>query len=96
MDIFKDLSLTDPLTGLRNRRYSELLFEDLLNRHESFSMISIDIDHFKLVNDEFGHSAGDNVLIFLTEKMLGVMRDRDVCIRFGGEEFAIILPKGRT
>ena len=93
VDIFKELSLTDPLTGLRNRRYSELLFEDLLNQHESFSIILIDIDHFKSVNDEFGHSAGDNVLIFLTEKMLEVMRDKDVCIRLGGEEFAIILPK---
>ncbi|WP_166462393.1 sensor domain-containing diguanylate cyclase [Psychrobacillus vulpis] len=89
---FKHQSLTDPLTGIRNRRYSEFLFSDLLEHQTLFSMIMIDIDHFKKVNDEFGHNAGDEVLKFLAHKMLFISRETDVCIRLGGEEFIIVLP----
>lgn len=89
---FKHQSLTDPLTGLKNRRYSEFLFSDLLEHKKSFSMIMLDIDHFKCVNDEYGHNAGDEVLTFLAEKMLSIANEKGVCIRLGGEEFIIILP----
>lgn len=89
---FKHQSLTDPLTGLKNRRYSELLFADLLEHHQLFSLIMIDIDHFKRVNDEFGHNAGDEVLKFLANKMQSTATEKDVCIRLGGEEFIIVLP----
>ncbi|WP_313890848.1 sensor domain-containing diguanylate cyclase [Psychrobacillus sp.] len=89
---FKIRSLTDPLTGLKNRRYSEILFADLVSQNKLFSIIMLDIDHFKKVNDEFGHSAGDEVLKFIAEKMNSASRVGDVCTRLGGEEFAIILP----
>ncbi|TQR13304.1 sensor domain-containing diguanylate cyclase [Psychrobacillus soli] len=89
---FKDLSLTDPLTRLKNRRYSELFFADLLEQKNSFSIISIDIDHFKKVNDEFGHQIGDETLQFLASKMMSSVSEKDVCVRLGGEEFVIILP----
>ncbi|WP_144513168.1 sensor domain-containing diguanylate cyclase [Bacillus sp. FJAT-22090] len=89
---FKHQSLTDPLTSLRNRRYSEFIFSDLLEHRKSFSMIMLDIDHFKTVNDEFGHNAGDQVLKFLADKMLAIAKETGICIRLGGEEFIIILP----
>lgn len=89
---FKNQSLTDPLTGLKNRRYSELFFADLLEQNSSFSIISIDIDHFKRVNDEYGHQIGDETLQFLASKMMSIVSDNDVCVRLGGEEFVMILP----
>ncbi|SES09037.1 sensor domain-containing diguanylate cyclase [Psychrobacillus sp. OK032] len=89
---FKNQSMTDPLTGLKNRRYSELLFADLLEQNSSFSIISIDIDHFKRVNDEYGHQIGDETLQFLASKMMSIVSDNDVCVRLGGEEFVMILP----
>ncbi|WP_391121959.1 sensor domain-containing diguanylate cyclase [Psychrobacillus sp. L3] len=89
---FKHQSLTDALTGLRNRRYLELLFTDLLDQNKLFSMIMIDIDHFKKVNDEFGHHAGDEVLKFLANRITSISIDKGICIRLGGEEFLIVLP----
>ncbi|MFJ5769701.1 diguanylate cyclase [Psychrobacillus sp. NPDC093180] len=91
---FKHQSLTDPLTGLKNRRYSALYFADLLEQHTPFSIISIDIDHFKRVNDEYGHQTGDETLQFLANKMMSVVSEKDVCVRLGGEEFVIISPNG--
>lgn len=89
---FKHQSLTDPLTGLKNRRYSELFFSDLLEQKSSFSVINIDIDHFKKVNDVYGHQVGDETLQFLAQKMMLGVSEHDVCVRLGGEEFVIILP----
>lgn len=89
---FKHQSLTDPMTGLKNRRYSELFFADLMEKNKLFSIIMIDIDHFKQVNDEFGHNVGDEVIKFLTSEMNLIISESDVCIRLGGEEFIIVLP----
>ena len=89
---FKQQSLTDSLTGLRNRRYLDLLFTDLLEQNKAFSIIMIDIDHFKKVNDEFGHQAGDEVLKFLANHMTSASYEKGVCIRLGGEEFLIVIP----
>lgn len=93
---FEDIklqSLTDPLTGLKNRRFSQLLFESLIEKNQSFSLIMIDIDHFKKINDEFGHNVGDEVLQFVADKMLTNTTKNDVCIRLGGEEFIVALPE---
>ncbi|MDD2227922.1 MAG: GGDEF domain-containing protein [Candidatus Cloacimonetes bacterium] len=90
-----ELSLTDSLTGLRNRRYLENnLFQMvvLATRHKvpvCFSMI--DIDFFKITNDTFGHSAGDFVLKELAKILLSEFRKSDIIIRYGGEEFLVIL-----
>lgn len=89
---FKLQSFTDPLTGLKNRRYSELVFSDLLEQKCSFSIINIDIDHFKKVNDVYGHQVGDETLQFLAHKLMSGVSEQDVCVRLGGEEFVIILP----
>jgi diguanylate cyclase (GGDEF)-like protein len=89
-------SLTDPLTGVGNRRRLEqaLLLE--LSRAkrsgESLSAIMCDIDHFKQVNDQFGHEVGDSVLIGISHILLSQMRPTDIVTRFGGEEFVVLMP----
>jgi len=88
---YKERSYTDPLTGLKNRRYGDKVTARWTRDNQSFSIIMIDIDHFKAVNDKFGHQIGDEVLKFLSGKMNEIIRDDDVCIRFGGEEFIILL-----
>ncbi len=90
---FKKQSLTDSLTGLKNRRYAEYLFNSLVTTSQGFSLIMLDIDFFKKVNDEFGHKAGDEVLQFLANTMQKIAGQDHTCIRLGGEEFAIVLPE---
>jgi diguanylate cyclase (GGDEF)-like protein len=93
----KEASTHDPLTGLPNRR---LLMERLkgeverASRHrESFVLAIVDVDHFKQVNDTYGHEAGDAVLQEVAHFMKSQMREYDVCGRWGGEEFLALLPK---
>ncbi|WP_274363931.1 sensor domain-containing diguanylate cyclase [Paenibacillus thermotolerans] len=83
---------TDPLTGLTNRRTVNELLERWSNDGRKFSFIMMDIDHFKQVNDTFGHQAGDEVLKHMSSILSATTRDRDVCCRFGGEEFVVLLP----
>lgn len=89
-------ALTDPLTGLRNRRYlKEHLAADLRatrrgNEHGELLFVMVDLDHFKHVNDTWGHAAGDLVLQQLRDILLSVTRDSDTPVRRGGEEFLIV------
>lgn len=97
----KLLSMTDPLTGLFNRRYfRERLYEEAerVKRHdECFSTFVIDIDNFKAFNDRYGHLAGDEVLRDVSRAIRDAVRSMDVVARYGGEEFAVILPHtGKT
>jgi diguanylate cyclase (GGDEF)-like protein len=89
--------LTDPLTGLLNRRAFDQNLEYQLNawiRHQRpFVLIMCDVDHFKLVNDRFGHPAGDAVLKGLGERLRAGLRRSDLAFRIGGEEFALLLPE---
>jgi diguanylate cyclase (GGDEF)-like protein len=91
------LSITDGLTGLWNRRLFDLRLSEELQRairfQEPFGLILIDLDHFKTVNDRFGHQAGDAVLVEVARRLTDATREVDVVTRFGGEEFALILPK---
>jgi diguanylate cyclase (GGDEF)-like protein len=91
------LSITDGLTGLWNRRLFDLRISEELQRairfQEPFGLLLVDLDHFKAVNDRFGHQAGDAVLVELARRLSDATRDVDVVTRFGGEEFALILPK---
>lgn len=90
------LSITDPLTGVYNRRFlQETLLKELYRteRHgEPFSLIMLDIDHFKQVNDRFGHDTGDQVLQHLIKVLQKRIRSSDCLARWGGEEFIILLP----
>jgi len=85
----------DPLTGLYNRRHLDSALErELISRRqqESLCMLLIDIDHFKQINDAFGHQAGDRILGKLASILTGHSRPRDVICRYGGEEFMILMP----
>jgi diguanylate cyclase len=90
------LSLTDELTGLPNRRAFMRRLEDEVARVQRYgfplSFVLIDLDHFKSINDEYGHAAGDEVLRVYSKNILSIFRHHDMVARYGGEEFAVLLP----
>lgn len=85
-------NITDHLTGLVNRRGMELALESWQSLSLPFAVLAIDADHFKSINDTFGHDMGDRVLCFLAEKMADSCRSGDLLCRSGGEEFIALLP----
>ena len=96
-DRLRNLVVTDELTGLRNRRAFEerLAFEFSMARRKrrDLSVVLVDADDFKKVNDRLGHPAGDSVLQQLAKVLGETVRLTDLAVRFGGEEFAVILPE---
>lgn len=90
------MAVTDSLTGLHNRRYLDTHMPVLLSRatgrERPLSVIMIDFDHFKRVNDQYGHDGGDDVLREFAARLRKKIRGMDVMCRYGGEEFAIVLP----
>jgi diguanylate cyclase (GGDEF)-like protein len=88
------LTLTDTLTGLYNRRYFDFYMEKAipLSYRSSLVLIMVDIDHFKKLNDQYGHQCGDVALKHFSAILRKSVRKSDGYVRFGGEEFAIILP----
>ena len=90
------LAAHDPLTGLANRLHFNHAFQDATRRHldhgHPVALISLDIDHFKRVNDKWGHASGDAVLKMLAQVCLSSVRPADTVARLGGEEFGILLP----
>ena len=86
------LSQIDPLTNALNRRSIALYLEKLAHQSEScYAVVLIDLDYFKQINDQYGHSAGDDVLIKVTEFLSNTVRENDIVGRFGGEEFILLL-----
>jgi diguanylate cyclase (GGDEF)-like protein len=96
--IHKTAAMTDPLTGLFNRRaFNDAVYKMMgqrARRGQPVSVIAFDLDHFKSINDRFGHAAGDDALKFFAKIASGSMRATDVIGRLGGEEFAAIIPGG--
>ncbi len=95
LSLMKESSLTDQLTGLYNRRYLEEILEKIaastIREKSLLGVLMIDVDYFKKVNDTYGHDAGDKVLKELSAVLSSSVRDSDFVVRFGGEEFIIIL-----
>lgn len=90
------MAITDSLTGLHNRRYLDshmsLLMTRAIGRERPLSLVMIDLDHFKQINDHFGHDAGDEVLREFASRLHKNIRGMDLACRYGGEEFVVILP----
>ena len=90
-------AITDALTGLYNRHYLNTHLDNTvrqaLNNNKSLSLMIMDMDHFKQVNDTYGHDVGDQVLQQLSEIIINTVRSADLAARFGGEEFVILMPE---
>jgi two-component system, cell cycle response regulator len=96
LDQMKILALKDSLTGILNRRAiieaAEIELERAHRQNTSLSLLMVDLDHFKSINDHFGHAAGDRALKLVVEEILNKLRPYDQVGRWGGEEFLIVLP----
>ena len=88
-------AIRDPMTGLLNRGYFDTLFDYEIERarryKQRFAVVLLDADHFKNINDHYGHAAGDAVLKVLARTLVAQLRESDVVVRFGGEEFVLLL-----
>lgn len=98
---FKDLAYRDPLTGLRNRRYLELRVTEELHRvkrkpNGHCSVVMIDLDDLKVINDDLGHAEGDKSLKWVGNFLTAELRQQDICCRIGGDEFVLVLPDTDT
>lgn len=97
VDEVKKLAITDPLTGLYNRRHMNKIlnreFQRVKRYDKELSCLMVDVDHFKSVNDTFGHAAGDDVLMGIAEAFRKTLRTVDIICRWGGEEFVILMPE---
>lgn len=95
MEKLRDTSLRDGMTGLYNRRFLEEVIDKIMshaNRHkESYAVLMLDVDFFKMVNDTYGHDTGDKVIVALSKVIKNSIREADLAIRYGGEEFLILL-----
>jgi two-component system cell cycle response regulator len=95
LNLMKENALTDQMTGLYNRRYLEEILDKIaaatIREKSLLGVLMVDVDYFKKVNDTYGHDAGDAVLKELAKTMVNIVRESDFVVRFGGEEFIIIL-----
>jgi diguanylate cyclase (GGDEF)-like protein len=90
-------SFSDPLTGVYSRAFLQQRLREETERAqrygESFSLLLVDLDHFKSINDAFGHSRGDQILVEFVHRLRSLIRASDVLFRYGGDEFVLLLPK---
>jgi two-component system cell cycle response regulator len=97
LQLSMELAITDALTSLYNRRYMEshlgTLIEEAAARGKPLSLLLLDVDHFKSINDGFGHDAGDDVLREFAVRVRKSIRGIDLACRYGGEEFVVVMPE---
>ncbi len=95
MEKLKDTSLRDGMTGLYNRRFLEEMIDKIMSqadrKKDTYSVMMLDVDFFKMVNDTYGHDIGDKVIVALSKILKDSIRESDLAIRYGGEEFVIML-----
>jgi diguanylate cyclase (GGDEF)-like protein len=93
----RNQAMRDPLTGIYNRRYFNQVVEQEINRSKRYkhpiAFLMIDINRFKEINDRFGHQMGDSVLQQVASLLLQEVREADVVVRYGGDEFLVVLPE---
>jgi diguanylate cyclase (GGDEF)-like protein len=93
----RNMAMTDPLTSLYNRRYFEFKLNEEIEYsttfHKPLALLIIDIDHFKTINDTYGHSLGDYILSQTSTILTNAIREADIVARYGGEEFVVLLPQ---
>jgi len=95
MEKLKDTSLRDGMTGLYNRRFLDEFIDKILSQasrsNDTYAVLMLDVDFFKMVNDTYGHDVGDKVIVALSKILKNSIRESDLAIRYGGEEFLIML-----
>jgi len=95
MTKLRDTSLRDGMTGLYNRRFLEEFIDQAMSQalreNETYSVLMLDVDFFKMVNDTYGHDVGDKVIVEIGKVLKNTIRDADLAIRYGGEEFVVLL-----
>ncbi|MGV8906192.1 MAG: GGDEF domain-containing protein [Acetobacterium sp.] len=96
MEKYKRLSETDPLTGLLNRRAFQEQVETCLYEEETAILLFMDIDHFKMLNDSYGHAVGDEALKIVSDTLKNSFRSTDIIARFGGDEFIVLVKNMRN
>jgi len=96
LEQYKHLALVDPVTEIGNRKFAEInianRFSELRRHDVGFGVLFIDVDHFKQVNDLYGHKAGDRALRMVSRSIVNSLRSVDVVCRWGGDEFVIVVP----
>ena len=90
---YREAADRDPLSGLLNRRGFDVLTKPLIKQGLNGALLTVDIDHFKQINDRYGHDAGDLVLIGLADILRSTLPEKAIIARFGGEEFVVVLPQ---
>ena len=95
MEKLKDTSLRDGMTGLYNRRFLEEVIDKIMHQatrsKDTYSVMMLDVDFFKMVNDTYGHDVGDKVIVEIGKVLRDNIRESDLAIRYGGEEFVVML-----
>lgn len=95
--LLEELTITDHMTGLSNRRFMSNLLDHIISDYrrsgETFSLLMVDLDHFKQVNDKYGHDGGDEVIKSMASVLMNNLRETDFKARWGGEEFLVLLPR---
>nr|WP_253825722.1 GGDEF domain-containing protein [Vibrio sp. RE86] len=86
------ISSTDPLTGLKNRRYYKQWIEEQMQNERMYTLVVVDLDYFKSINDEHGHDVGDEILIETASRLRASTPSGSQIIRWGGEEFTCLMP----